>query len=392
MNEATTIVESLISVCLADLENKPVNWLWKSYFARGKVSLLVGDPGIGKSFATVDLAARVTRGQQWPDKQPGSKPASVVIMSAEDDAEDTIRPRAECAGANMSRLHHIQGVAQKASVTMAGKTIAKNSERGFDLASDLPLLREKLRRLKDVALVIIDPLTAYQPRINSDKNNEVRASLVGLQMLAKEFDIAVLAIMHLTKSEQAAIYRVSGSVAYTALARTAFVVTMDRNDPMMQTHLFLPLKTNIGAQFGNGLSFSFAPAATADGIELVSIDWTGPSSISAGEALALSKPRREDGASAERLEDAKDFLTLLLADGPKPVKEVEEDAKQNGIKLPTLNRARRALGVEASKPEGAFANGWVLSLRNGGPSLASEASQNGNGRVASSSTRRGFLK
>jgi putative DNA primase/helicase len=344
---------------LSDVEIKPIQWLWPGYFARGKISLIVGNPGISKSITTIDIAARVTRGGRWPDGQLGDTAASVIFITTEDDADDTIRPRAECADADCSKIYILEAV-EKDDVVMAGRTIAKSSQRGFDLARDLPLLRVELERIKDVALIVIDPIPAIQPGINSDKNNEVRSSLVGLQMLAKEFRVAVVGIMHLNKSTvQEVIHRTSGSVAYVAVARSVFLIA-EKREQLDQILLFLPVKNNI-ASSDKGLSFRLVPRLTESGFEMRGLEWLGPTTISATEALAQPKPRRE-GDGSEKLDSAKAFLVGKLADGPKLSKELEEEARQDGISKPTLMRAKRALAVTHFKEGRGFSGPWFWKL------------------------------
>lgn len=345
----------------SEVESKPIDWLWPDYFARGKVSMLVGDPGLGKSLVALFFAARVTRGDEWPGGYEGSgKSASVVLLSAEDDASDTIVPRAEAAGVDLSKLH-IMGLVEQSGFTFNGKQLLEPIERDFDLATDLPLLRAKLKSLRDVGLVIIDPLPAYQPGINSDKNSEVRASLNGLKRLAEEFNVSVVAIMHLNKSQIPAIYRVSGSMGYVAMARAVFLVSQNPKSIDSLSRLFLPMKNNLGPP-SNGLSFELIPQVTSIGIEIMAVEFGGlVKDVSVDDALALPKPK-STSTGGERLGFAVDFLRTTLGAGAKPTMDVEEAAKANGIAKATLLRARRELGIRTYKGKGSLNGRWFLEL------------------------------
>lgn len=145
---------------LSDIEAKPVRWLWPGRIARGKVSILAGHPGLGKSQITASLAAIVTTGGQWPIDRVRCEPGNVVFFSAEDDAEDTIRPRLEAARADLDRIFILDAVLDDKGTR----------PRAFNLKGDLPRLGQMLEYIGEVALVVIDPITAYLGDTDSHKN------------------------------------------------------------------------------------------------------------------------------------------------------------------------------------------------------------------------------
>ena len=180
-------LQSMSSVQLRELQ-----WLWPGYIAQGKFTLLAGDPGVGKSFLSLDIAARVSRGDTWPGG--GAAPiGDVVLVSSEDDKNDTILPRLMSAGANLERVHIFPEF--------------------NDIIQDLHRLEEMFQIMRQCRLMIIDPISAYLGEADSHRNAEVRAILTPLCDLLAEKKVALLAITHLRKSEGQAVYRTLGSVA-----------------------------------------------------------------------------------------------------------------------------------------------------------------------------------
>ncbi|HOJ20972.1 MAG TPA: AAA family ATPase [Armatimonadota bacterium] len=139
---------------LADVQPEAVMWLWPGWLPRGKLALLDGDPGLGKSLITLDLAARVSRGASMPDGAGGGEPAGVVILTAEDDLSDTVRPRLDAAGADVSKIAALAAVRRR---TEGGAEVLETPT-----LMDLEALRQAIASVS-AALVIIDPLMAYLP-------------------------------------------------------------------------------------------------------------------------------------------------------------------------------------------------------------------------------------
>jgi len=204
-------------ISLADVQPAQVSWLWLGRIPRGKLTLLVGDPGLGKSFVTLDMAARVSTGSAWPDGKPVTQ-GPVVILSAEDDLADTIVPRLDAHGADRRFVFCLKAVRQS------------GREKFFSLKDDLKYLASTIDYLKP-NLVIIDPLSAYMGMTNTSRDADVRFVLGPLTDLAAQTGVAILAVMHLNKaSKNHVIYRTSGSVAFTASARSLLALTRDPGD------------------------------------------------------------------------------------------------------------------------------------------------------------------
>jgi putative DNA primase/helicase len=286
---------------LSDIQAKPIHWLWPGRIARGKVAMLAGHPGLGKSQLTASMAAIVTTGGLWPVDKTRCERGNVVFFSAEDDAEDTIRPRLEAAGADLDRIFILDAVLDDNGAR----------PRAFNLKADLPRLGQMLEYIGDVALVVIDPITAYLGDTDSHKNADIRALLSPLGELAGRHGAAVVCVSHLNKGGSGeALMRVTGSLAFVAAARAAFLIARDNGDK--HRRLFLPIKNNIGND-ESGLAFAVESATLPGGIETSRIKWEEEAvAITADEAMAPQGDPEERSA----LDDAKVFLSNLLADGP----------------------------------------------------------------------------
>lgn len=327
---------------LSDVEPQPVEWLWNQRIAIGKLTLLCGDPGLGKSFITLDMAARVSRGEPWPDAPDLPRaPASVILLSAEDDLADTIRPRLDRAGADTTRVVALEAVSR---VGQGGKLL----ERGITLA-DIPDVERAQKQTPGVRLVIIDPISAYLPADSDSHNNaEIRQVLTPLAKLAAQYRVAIVMVTHLNKSSGSrAMYRATGSLAFTAAARSAWLVTKDTNDP--RRRLVLPIKNNLGND-SNGLGYSIVDGAVA---------WEpDPVAMTADEALA-QEAGACDGRGTKR-DAAADWLIELLRAGPVAAADVEQQAGEAGLSWSTIRRAADALRVKRRKRN--FGAGWEWAL------------------------------
>ena len=215
---------------LAECTPTRLHWLWPGRVPLGKLTLLIGDPGLGKSFVTLDIAARVSRGLSLPalaGEAPlaASAPGSVLLLSAEDDALDTIHPRLAAAGADLNRIDVLKAI----RVQRAGD--GSHIESMFSLQSDLALLEDEIAKRDNCRLVVIDPITSYLGRSDSHRNSEMRALLAPLSELAARTGVAVLAVNHLNKMGQGpAIYRSMGSLTFAATARSVLAVMNDPHD------------------------------------------------------------------------------------------------------------------------------------------------------------------
>jgi hypothetical protein len=224
----------LVTVCAADIEPEHVEWLVDQSFPLGMLAVIGGQPGLGKSQISINLAAGVTTGKGLPGTGVFKDLGSVIILANEDDASRTIRPRLDAAGADITKVHIVEGVAREgADVDM------------FQLDLDIADLRERAVQIGDVKLIIIDPPSAYLgTKVDSYKDSDVRRVLMPLGTLAQETGAMILLIVHLNKrTDGGAQQRFSGSTAWTAAPRVGFMVA---EDPLTKQRFMLPVKNNIG--------------------------------------------------------------------------------------------------------------------------------------------------
>jgi RecA-family ATPase len=263
----------------SEIEPERINWIWPGIIGSGRVTGIVGYPGLGKSQVAIDVAATVSTGREWPGGVANGNAGDVLVLSAEDDVAHTIVPRLIAAGANRTRVHVVKAI------------IEDGVERAFSLSLDLDRL-EKEYDLGLVRLVMIDPVTAYLGtttgrRINRNYGADVRTILDRLAMFAARHDLGVLAISHLNKATGAkAITRIAGSLEWIAAPRAVFLVTEEAGT---RRRLFLPLKNNI-APDRTGYAFEIEDKVVADGIHTSAVVWSdGHVAISADEATLSSR-------------------------------------------------------------------------------------------------------
>jgi archaellum biogenesis ATPase FlaH len=328
--------------CFAAIEPRPLRWVWCARIPAGKLSLIVGDPDKGKSLITIDIAARITTGRTFPDGAPSER-GSAILLSAEDDAEDTIRPRLDAAGADVSRVHLLKAVRV---VLRDGKQM----ERGFSLESDFDALDDAIKQTPDVRLIVIDPISAYLGAADSHNNAEVRGLLAPLAELAARTGVAILAVTHLRKSGGSAIYRAMGSLAFAAAARAVWGIAEDADDP--DKRIMLRVKGNLSHDPG-GLAYRIEEAPSG----IPRIAWEpGAVNLRADDVLGGFDSREERSEQREAEEWLKDFL----AAGPKAVSEIRRQAPQAGLAWHTVRRAADALRVK--KRKSGFVSGWEWAL------------------------------
>ena len=322
----------LLNLIRADgVEITPIKWLWPGYLAVGKLHIMGGAPGVGKSTVALRLGASVTTGLGWPDGHI-SEPGNVLIWSGEDDISDTLAPRLLAAGAKMDKVFFIGDVCGEAG-----------GSRPFNPALDMLLLQKHIRKTGDIKLLIVDPVVSA---INGDshKNAEVRQSLQPLADLAAAEGVAILGITHFAKNSNGRepFERIVGSIAFTAFARIVLICAKQKNSDV---RVFCRAKSNIGLDTG-GFEYSLVQTTLPDNSDVTGsfMRW---GAVIEGEArdILASAESLEDGVCGA-LDEAKDFLREILKDAPKESKLVQSEGKAAGISEITLRRARLALDVK----------------------------------------------
>jgi DNA polymerase III delta prime subunit len=347
---ASGIEESLTVIRASNLKPEPIRWLWPGWLAQGKLHVLAGSPGTGKTTLAIALAASVTSGGCWPDGS-NAVTGNVLVWSGEDDPRDTLLPRLLAAGGDPEKTFFVSAVR------------SGEDERSFDPASDVDLLDAKIRQIGNVKLLIVDPIVNAVAG-DSHKNGEVRRALAPLVELAQRHDIAVLGISHFSKGTggREPLERVTGSLAFGALARIVLVAAKGKADDDGETpmRLFARAKSNIGPD-GGGFEYliEYGPLPGHEGIETSWVKWAGSIEGSARELLASIEPEDGDGAHG-LLADAKAFLRDFLGDARRPVKDIQKAGIAAGHSWATVKRAKAQLRVEAAKT--GMEGGWVWQL------------------------------
>jgi putative DNA primase/helicase len=319
--------------------SEPVRWLWPGWLARGKLHVIAGAPGTGKTTIAMQWAACVSAGLPFPSGHK-TTPGRVLIWSGEDDIADTLRPRLIAAGAEPSHVTCIKGLS--------------NGEP-FDPSRDVSTLLQAIAGFDDLSLIVIDPLVSAVSG-DSHKNAEVRRGLAPLVDLAQRMDATLLGIAHFTKGTQGRepLERVSGSLAFGALARLVFG-TVKQNAEGETGYLLARVKSNIGPD-GGGYAYAFEQVEAEPGISASRITWGSAMEGSARELLGAAEVEPdEDGAH-----DAAAFLRDLLASGATSTKEVFREAEGAGFSRDQMKRAKGKIGAVAVKL--GMREGWVWRL------------------------------
>lgn len=328
--------------CAADIKPEPIRWLWPGWLARGKLHILAGKAGTGKTTIAIALAASVSMGGRFPDgtRAPGG---NVLIWSGEDSPKDSLVPKLIAAGADMKRVHFVGDVRHGDEI------------RSFDPATDIKSMADAMIHIGDVSLLIVDPVVNAVAG-DSHKNTEVRRDLQPLVDFGEKLGCAVLGISHFAKgtSGKDPLERIIGSVAFGALPRV--VMAAGRIiEGGVDRRIFCRAKSNIGPD-GGGFEYELLQKEIEGhkGIFSNYSVWGAALEGTATQLLAESEPDDGEGASAEL------FLHELLADGAVPVKQVRDDAHGASHSWRTIERAKKALGIESVK-EG-MDRGWVWKL------------------------------
>ncbi len=314
---------------MQDIQAETVQWLWHPYIPFGKLTLLEGDPGVGKSWLSLAIATAVSLGHGLPG-QTDLAYGAVLIASAEDGLKDTIKPRLTSMGADSSAIRAVDGL-----FTL--------DDTGFEY-----LENEILYHLP--VFLILDPLVAYlSGDLDINKANQVRYATARLSKLADKYGIAILAVRHLTKGGSSkAIYRGLGSIDFTAAARSVLLAGEDPDSP--QQRGFTHIKGNL-AQLGEPVGYE---------IKGGSFYWLEHCELTTEKIL-----RGNVENSSSSLREAKDFILEILADGTIPANEIFKEAENRELSSSTLNRAKRELGVLTSRAgEGGKRGGgkWLWRL------------------------------
>ncbi len=326
---------------LADIPRERVRWLWPGRIPLNKLTILAGAPDAGKTFISIDVAACVSTGAEWPDGTGTAPLGSALILSSEDGPGDTIRPRLEAAGGDMQRVHFVGGLRS-----------AQGTEP-LDLPTHLVYLSREIRRIGDVVLVVIDPITGFlNHKLDTNRSNETRHALQHLGRFAEENNVAILGVCHIRKSAAASAgHRLLGSQEFGAVCRSILMVSTDPRDESGDSRLLLHEKSNL-AKRPHALRFKIGEDSV--------VHWLGIDTSIRASDVFCEQPRgkREPGP---RVKEAIAFLRDALADGERPLADIQAEAQAKSISMGSLRRAKERLGV-ISTNNGTIGEPYVLRL------------------------------
>ena len=307
---------------LTTVATETVTWLWSRRIPFGFLTLLDGDPGLGKTAVTLDLAARVSSGTPFPDDpEPPWQPAGVVLVNAEDPIAQTLRPRLDAAGADCHRI------------------VAFDFDHLPEFPDGIATLHAAIRAT-DARLIIIDPIMGLlDAAVDAYRDQDARRFLRPLAALAAETQAAVLMVRHLTKqSGPKALYRGSGSIAFSAASRSVLLLAEDPDDH--DSRILAPVKNNL-APTPAALRVGFDP--TPDG--MFRLAWRDHATTTADQLLTPT-PSKSDSIA---IQDAIAALESLLQHGGILSEVADAERKRRSISAYAWKEARAQLGVRPRK-------------------------------------------
>jgi putative DNA primase/helicase len=315
--------------CAADIVRRDVEWLWPGRVPLGMLTMLAGDPKLGKGFVALDMATALSRGLPLPQGGFASRTGSTLLMSAEDAAAETVIARLTTAGANLAKIHLFESV-----------ILGNGSEALPSLRYDIDVITAAAARFGDCKLIVIDPVSAYLEGVDDHRNAALRSALSPLKTLAERLGAAVVLINHLTKKAAASgKHRVLGSIAYVGACRANHLFVRDPKDPDNRRVLMLDNGSNL-APTAPALAYTIE-----DGGDGPRIIWSDePVPITVDEALRPESGLRSPGQERE-LSECEEWLREALAGAPVLAADLRRAGRDAGFSWTTLRRARSRIGA-----------------------------------------------
>ena len=303
-----------------EIESEEIRWLWKPYIALGKITVIQGDPGTGKTTFAIAIASLISKNRRMPTGRAKPVEGTVIFQSGEDSPNDTIKPRLVACKADCSKI------------------LFAESDRGLDLGGI-----EKVIIQTNAKLMVIDPLQAFlsaNQDITSTKN--MRPLLRELGNVAERTGAAVVIIGHMNKNDRTkGIYRGLGSIDITAAARSVLLIGKRKDSE--NTRFMAQIKNNLAA-FGKSVSFTINKRG--------GIDFHGECDISEDELLSVA------GDKKTKYQIAKEIITTMLADGDRKSNEMFDACVDAGVTVSTINYTKRQLGVQSIMKD----NDWYWTI------------------------------
>jgi putative DNA primase/helicase len=346
---ATSIsnTDEVVLIHAADINPVAIDWLWQGWLAMGKLHILAGMPGQGKTSLALSIAAIVSSGSSWPDCSNGNA-GNVLIWSGEDDVKDTLLPRIMACGANRSNCYFIDG-RREGSIKFP-----------FDPATDLNALQKKALEIGNVKLIILDPIVNVVAG-DSHKNSEVRRGLQPVVDLANSLGAAVLGISHFSKggagSDPAS--RVVGSIAFVAVARVVLVAAKVISPIGDAMYIFARSKSNIGPDDG-GFSYEIEQIEVKPGIFASQVVWGEEVHGSALDLISAPQTQNSAEKTNKKNEAVELLRTLLVNDCWTPSSTCYESMTVTGLTKKQIWNASKKLGIISKK--NSMKDGWYWRL------------------------------
>jgi putative DNA primase/helicase len=377
--------KGIVVAPMEEVQKLEMEWLWPGRIAIGSLTLLAGDLDMGKTYLAMELAARVSRGETWPDGRANLGPNKVLLFNQEDHLRSMAYAALEAAGADMTQI--------VAPWLVREGGPGRERERPVNLKRDLDSLERMVAEMRWCRLVIIDPIHAH---MGSGGNMETKMWLRSLMGIAARYHLAIVGVTHLRTGKGEAMHRAVGGLALTAAARAMWMVVKDvkgnsevgdrksevrlgrdgSGEPSYgEGRLLLPVKNNLSAD-RKGLAFRLA---VGEGNCVPRVEWSTEAVEKSADEV-MRELRRKPVKYSLAVGQAMEFLKEALADGPRLMKEVEQEAKQErGISSTSLERARSALKVQAYREK--VPGRWWICLEEYDRAKEAAASRSENAEV-----------
>lgn len=321
--EAEIHTQELKIIKMSDIESQEIEWLWYPFIPYGKITIVQGDPGDGKTTLVLNIAAKLSKGEGFDEQMQVKEPINVIYQTAEDGLADTVKPRLERAGAVCERI-----------------MVIDESDRSLSMIDER---LEKAITETGARVLILDPIQAYLGGgVDMNRANEAREITKRLGLLADRTRCAIILIGHMNKAAgNKAAYRGMGSIDFFAVARSVLLVGRVQGEDNIRA--IVQIKNNLAA-FGHAKAFELAEEG---------FRWIGDYEITVDEILGGIAPR------ANKFEQAKQLLHSIAKNQHLvSSNDIFELARDEGISKRTLENAKKELGIRAKKVN----NAWYWEL------------------------------
>ncbi len=308
------IKEELDLIQMSGVETKEVDWLWYPYIPYGKVTVVQGDPGEGKTTFVLSLLALLTKGEPLLEEEQGAEPVNVIYQTAEDGLGDTIKPRLEQAGADLDKVFVINE--SEESLSMTDERIMQAVEK------------------TSAKVVVLDPIQAYLGAgVDMHRANEIRPIFSRLSFLAEKTGCAIILIGHLNKSGGSkSAYRGIGSIDIGAAVRSVLVIGRDKEEKTLR--IVAHSKSNLAPE-GQSIAFELNPET--------GFQWRGYCETTVDDLLSGK------GSTINKTTQAENLLKEILAETDLTFEEVKKYADEIGVSHRTLMTAKKNIGVDSTR-------------------------------------------